>query len=346
MAAHLVVAMWFQGTDVAASSDTIKVIMWAVCIIALGSLAQLLFFVGAGIAAFKAYTSATKALTEMKGRAYPLIGSVQGVVEDVRPKVVSITESVRGIMEDARPKVASVTENVRSIVDDATPKIKAMTDDVKTISSNFVDTSVTIKEKAKEIADNVSQTVDDANQKTRAQVGKVDHMVSSAFTATGEVAAKIHHGIKVPVNEVVGWVNGAKASLDKFMSHQKSEPKATETLDSGSARTSASSSGRTAGPNLVESLLGVFRKKQSNRGGSNRRGSNAAETLARSGFPETGAGSGRGSSAEQVQAVAAQAADQDVLSDPSSTVAPSPGAQEVVDRFRESMRSVDKTKPV
>lgn len=337
MSAHLAAAMWFQGADYA-SSDSIKVLTWAVCIIAFCSFVQFLVFVGAAIGALKAYKSATKALTEMKGKAYPLIGTVQGMVEDVRPKVVSISESVKGIMEDARPKVASVTENVRSIVEDATPKAKAVTENVKTISNNLVDTSVTIKEKAKEIADNVSQTVDDANQKTRAQVGKVDHMVSSAFTATGEVAAKIHHGIKVPVNEVVGWVNGAKASLDKFMSHQKAAPKSSGTDTPGSA--SGSSSVRTAGPSLVDSLFGRLRKR------STTGGSSAAETLARSGFPETGSGSGRGSSAERYQVVAAQAAEQDVLSDPSSAIAPSPGAQEVVDRFREAMKESDTTKPV
>ena len=337
MSAHLAVAMWFQGTDVAASSDTMKVIMWAVIIIALGSLAQLLFFVGAGIAAFRAYASASKALTDVKNKAYPLIGQVQGVVEDVRPKVVSITESVRGIVEDAKPKVASVTENVRSIVDDATPKIKAMTDDAKTISSNFVDTSVTIKDKAKEIADNVTQTVDDANQKTRAQIGKVDHAVSSAFQTTGEVAAKIQHGIKVPVNEVVGWVNAAKASLDKFMNQEK-----TGADDAPGAAAATPRERSSDGP--FRGVLGFFKKVRKPPAKWHQPG--AAETLRRSGFPEKSVGAGRSTSAEQYQAVAAQAAEQDVLSDPSSAIAPSPGAQEVVDRFREAMRESDGPKPV
>ena len=336
MAAHLV-AVWFQGTDVAASADTMKVIMWAVIVIALGSLAQLLFFVGAGIAAFKAYTSATKALTDVKNKAYPLIGQVQGVVEEVRPKVVSITESVRGIVEDAKPKVASVTENVRSIVDDATPKIKAMTDDVKTISTNFVETSTTIKDKAQEIADSVTQTVDDANQKTRAQIGKVDHAVSSAFTATSEVAAKIHHGIKVPVNEVVGWVNAAKASLDKFMSHEKSAAD-----DAPGAAAATPRGGSSDGP--LSGLLGLFKKVKQPPAKWHQ--PSAADTLRRSGFPERSLGSSRGTSADQYQAVAAQAAEQDVLSDPSSAIAPSPGAQEVVDRFREAMKESDGPKPV
>ena len=332
MAAHLVAAMWFQGTDVAASSDTMKVIMWAVCVIALGSLVQLIVLAAAAIGAWKAYQGAQKALVEVKTKAYPMVASVQGVVDDVRPKIVSITENVRGIMEDARPKVASVTESVRSIVDDATPKIKAMTTDVKTISTNFVDTSTTIKDKAKEIADNVTQTVDNANQKTRAQVDRVDGIVTSAFNATGDIAAKIQHGVKVPVNEVVGWVNAAKASVDKFISHQKDA--------AGSA--AKTGSGSTEGP--LSGLMGMFRKVKQPPAKWHQPG--ASETLRRSGFPETTAGTRRGSSAEQYQAVATQAAEQDVLSDPSSAIAPMPGAQEVVDRFRQAMKDSDGPKPV
>lgn len=331
MSAHLAAVMWFQGADYA-SSDSFKLLTWAVCIIALGSLVQLAVFLGAAVAGWRAYKSATKALAEVKGKAYPLIGSVQGVVDDVRPKVVSITESVRGIMEDARPKVASVTENVRSIVDDAAPKIKAITDDAKTVSSNFVDTSVTLREKAKEIADNVTQTVDDANQKTRAQIGKVDHMVSSAFQATGDVAAKIHHGIKVPVNEVVGWVNAAKASLDKFMSHEKAAGK------DAAAKTSKPTGGSTDGP--LSGLLGMFRKVKQPPAKWHQPGS-ASETLTKSGFPE----SGRAAAAERSQVLAAQAAEHDVLNDPSSAVVASPGAQEVVDRFLAEHKD-DMPKPV
>ncbi len=332
MAAHVVAAMWFQGTDVAASSDTMKVIMWAVCVIALGSLVQLIVLAAAAIGAWKAYQGAQKALVEVKGKAYPMVASMQGVVDDVRPKIVAITENVRGIVEDARPKVASVTESVRSIVDDATPKIKAMTTDVKTISTNFVETSTTIKDKAKEIADNVTQTVDNANQKTRAQVDRVDGIVTSAFNATGDIAAKIQHGVKVPVNEVVGWVNAAKASVDKFMNHQKDATGTPAKTGSGSAE----------GP--LSGLMGMFRKAK--QPPVKRRQPNASETLTRAGFPETSAGSRRESSAEQYQAVATQAAEQDVLSDPSSAIAPMPGAQEVVDRFRQAMKDSDGPKPV
>lgn len=341
MSAHLVLGMWFQGMDVAASSDSIHWLVVFVGIIALGSLVQLLVLAGVGFGTWKAYRSATKALNEVKGKAYPMVASVQGVVDDIRPKVVSITESVRSIVEDAKPKVASVTENVRSIMEDATPKMKVVTENVKTVTTNFAETTTTLKEKAQTIAGNVTETVEDANKKTRAQVDRVDGMISSAFTATGEIAGKIQHGIKVPVNEVVGWVNAGKASLDKFMSHQKSAPKeGTGTAEGGprgaSGNRSRGSSGRTGGPTLVDSVLGIFNKKKSAAGGRS-----AAETLTRSGFPETG----RGASAEQYQAVAAQAAEHDVLSDPSSAVPPSPGAQEVVDRFRESMKG-ETPKPV
>ncbi len=332
MSAHLVLGMLFQGTDVAASSDSIHWLVVFVGIIALGSLVQLLVLAGAAFGAWKAYKSATKALNEVKGKAYPMVASVQGVVDDIRPKVVSITESVRSIVEDAKPKVASVTESVRSIMEDATPKVKVMTENVKTITTNFAETSTTLKDKAQSIAGSVTETVENANKKTRAQVDRVDGMVTSAFNATGEIAAKVQHGIKVPVNEVVGWVNAAKASLDKFMSHQKAEVKEEEAVDPAKA-----TSGSADGP--LSGLLGLFRKPKQPPAKWHQ--PSAAETLTRSGSSE----SGRGAAAERYQAAATQAAEHDVLNDPSSAVVASPGAQEVVDRFMAEHRD-EMPKPI
>ena len=338
MSAHLVAAMWFQGTDVTVSSDSMKLLVIFVGVIALGALVQLAVILGAAYAAWRAYASAQKALNEVKGKAYPMVASVQGFVDDLRPKVVSITESVRAIVEDAKPKVASVTENVRaivedakpkvasvtenvrSIVEDATPKVKAVTENVKTVTDNFTQTTTTFKEKAQAIAGDVTETVGDANKKTRAQVDRVDGMISSAFTATGEIAGKIQHGIKVPVNEVVGWVNAAKASVDKFMNHEKAAGK------DAAASTPKAAGGSEDGP--LSGLLGLFRKPKQPPAKWHQPGS-ASETLTTSGFPE----SGRGAAAERYQAAATQAADHDVLNDPSSAVVASPGAQEVVDRF-------------
>ncbi len=331
MSAHLVLGMLFQGTDIAASSDSIHWLVVFVGIIALGSLVQLLVLAGAAFGAWKAYKSATKALNEVKGKAYPMVASVQGVVDDIRPKVVSITESVRSIVEDAKPKVASVTESVRSIMEDATPKVKVMTENVKTITTNFAETSTTLKDKAQSIAGNVTETVENANKKTRAQVDRVDGMVTSAFNATGEIAAKVQHGIKVPVNEVVGWVNAAKASLDKFMSHQKAEVKEDEAVDPAKA-----TGGSADGP--LSGLLGLFRKPKQPPAKWHQ--PSAAETLTRSGFPESGRGA-----AERYQAAATQAAEHDVLNDPSSAVVASPGAQEVVDRFMAEHRD-EMPKPI
>ncbi len=323
MSAHLAVSgMWLQGADYA-SSDTMKVLMWAVIVIAFCSFVQFCVVVGIALAGLRIYKNAEKALTEAKGKAYPLIGTVQGVVQDVRPKIVSITESVKNIIEDARPKIASVTASVQSIVEDATPKVKAVTENVKTISTNVAETSTTWKDKAKVIADDVTETVGDANKKTRAQVDRVDSMVNSAFTATSEVAAKINHGIRVPVNEVVGWVNGLKAGIDKLFSHKKQAstpgPSVTGKPNSGSPISDVASSRQTAEPDYPP-------------------------TATRESAPPVISGSTYG--ADHTQAVATLAAEQDVLSDPSSAVAPSPGAQEVVDRFLSSQGEDDLPKPV
>ena len=318
MSAHFGnVGTWLQGADLA-SPDSAKLVTF-VGIIAVSLAFLALVVLGALIAAFLAYRKVSSLLHETHLKTMPVIASVQKIVEDARPKVASITENVRSIVEDVRPKVASVTENIRSIVEDTTPKVKAVTENVKTVAANFTDTTTTLKDKVREIADNVTDTVGDANKKTRAQVDRVDNMVNSAFTATSDVAAKIHHGIKVPVNEIVGWVNGVKAGLDKFLSHKK--------LNFGEK------------PSGIH--VAPFKAPAS-----------AKQTVAPD-YPPTASGepaapvvSDRPFASDRFQAAASRAAEEDILSDPSSAVAPSPGAQEVVDRFMHNSEKDEKPKPV
>ncbi len=128
----------------------------------------------------------------MKQKAFPLIASIQEVVQD------------------AKPKVQKITANVQEIVADATPK-------VKTVTANVADISNVAREKVHEFEatlDKANETVRAANDKTRAQVDKVDGMVSSALKTTSDVSNTIQRGIRAPIMEVAGVVNGIKAALD------------------------------------------------------------------------------------------------------------------------------------
>ena len=116
------------------------------------------------------------------------------------------------LMADFKQKSMPIIGNVNRIVEDATPKVKTVTD-------NFAETSTVIR---RQVADfnstltETNQTLKEANRKTQAQVARVDGMVASTLTSAGDIASTIQQGIRTPVREVAGLVNGLKAGLDVF----------------------------------------------------------------------------------------------------------------------------------
>ena len=158
------------------STDSQHWLVIFVGVIAFCSLVQFLVLVGAGIGMLKAWKSVSVLMTDFKQKSMPIIG------------------------------------NVNRIVEDATPKVKTVTD-------NFAETSTVIR---RQVADfnstltETNQTLKEANRKTQAQVARVDGMVASTLTSAGDIASTIQQGIRTPVREVAGLVNGLKAGLDVF----------------------------------------------------------------------------------------------------------------------------------
>ena len=64
-------------------------------------------------------------------------------------------------------------------------------------------------------------TASDLNAKARAQAARVDGMVTSVLNTTAEITETIQKGIKVPVREVSGLMNGLKAGLDVLVGRAK-----------------------------------------------------------------------------------------------------------------------------
>jgi hypothetical protein len=117
---------------------------------------------------------------------------------------------VLAIAEEFRIRATPIIDRAEDLVKETLPKIR-------TISDNLVEASEVVKAKAHEF----DSTLTDVNQKTKAQVARVDGMVSTALTATGALAEMIHKGIRTPVVEVVGVINGFKAGIDVLMSKSK-----------------------------------------------------------------------------------------------------------------------------
>jgi len=114
------------------------------------------------------------------------------------------------IAEDLRVRVLPIISGTHELIRDNSPKVKVITE-------NFVEASHVIRSKAQEF----DVTASDLNAKTRAQAARIDGIVTSVLNTTVEITETIQKGIKVPVREVSGLVNGLKAGLDVLVGRAK-----------------------------------------------------------------------------------------------------------------------------
>jgi hypothetical protein len=114
------------------------------------------------------------------------------------------------IAEEIRVKMLPIITGTHELIRDNAPKVKIITE-------NFVETSHVIRSKAQDF----DVTASDLNAKTRAQAARVDGMVTSVLNTTAEISESIQKGIKIPVREVSGVMNGLKAGLDVLVGRAK-----------------------------------------------------------------------------------------------------------------------------
>jgi len=114
------------------------------------------------------------------------------------------------IAEEIRLKMLPIITDSHDFIRETTPKMKIITE-------NFVETSHTIRSKAQEF----DVTASDLNQKTRAQVARVDGIVTSVLDTTSDISETVQRGIRIPLREVSGLMNGLKAGLDVLVGRAK-----------------------------------------------------------------------------------------------------------------------------
>jgi hypothetical protein len=115
------------------------------------------------------------------------------------------------IAEELRARAIPIIDTAEDLIKETVPKMK-------TITENLLETSHIVRAKAQEF----DVTLTDANRRAKAQIVRVDGMVETALTATGALAEIIHQGVRKPVLEISGLVNGVKAGLTVLLSKSKS----------------------------------------------------------------------------------------------------------------------------
>ena len=229
MPALSAIAVFFQD-DLSLARD-LHQIMIAEWIIAICILLIILALVGAVIFVLilvrKVETKIENATKTVQARAIPLVaqgqdilGKVQGIIAEVRPKVTSVTDDVQHISGVVKTKVDEIGGTVSKVVgevSEAVTKVTAQVGDTVTKVKDQVDDTVTkAKGQVDDTLSKVSTTVQDVNGKTQAQVQRVNGIVTEALTTTEQVSRSVQHGIKVPVETIIGWVASAKTGIEQL----------------------------------------------------------------------------------------------------------------------------------
>ncbi len=218
MPALSTVAMFFQDTTSLASD--VHSLMIAEWIIAVCILLVILGLIGAIIAVYLIVRNVQKKVDNVtktvQARAMPLIGQgqdlltkVQEIVGDLKPKIASVSGDVTHISGVVKEKVDEISVTVTKVVGEVSETVTKVTGQVG-------ETVTKVSGQVGETVTQVNSTVQDVNGKTQAQVARVNGMVSEVLTSTEQVSRSIQHGIRVPVDKMVGWVALAKAGLESL----------------------------------------------------------------------------------------------------------------------------------
>jgi len=137
---------------------------------------------------------------------------VQAIVFVVMAVGASKTQKrVLGMVDEVHETALPAIRSVQELVREMTPKIRI-------ISDNLLETSHVVRAKAQEL----DVTLTDVNVKTRRQVAHVDALVTATLDATASLAAAVEKGIRGPVREISGVMNGLKAGMDVLVGRVKS----------------------------------------------------------------------------------------------------------------------------
>lgn len=137
-----------------------------------------------------------------------------------------IQKKLMGHIESINAKLLPIMDKSNVIMADMTPQLKDIAVRAKVISGHVEEISAAVRDKVNEFGPTISaanQTINeatatarDANARTRGQVHRVDTMVSGVLDAVTEFGRAIESGIKTPVREVSGIVEGLKTGFATF----------------------------------------------------------------------------------------------------------------------------------
>jgi methyl-accepting chemotaxis protein len=163
--------------DTAALQHDVHLMMIFMCVIMIAVAIGFLGVSVAGVQALRLMRKGEEMAERLEGKVSPMADKTRALVEELGPKVTTITTNVE-----------QITYTVRGKVDE------------------FAAT-----------AGDINKTVKDANKRTQAQVARVDGMVNEALTTAHSVSRTMQDGVRRPVQQIAGIVAGLKKGVETWV---------------------------------------------------------------------------------------------------------------------------------
>ncbi|HEV2577374.1 MAG TPA: hypothetical protein VGU25_09205 [Acidobacteriaceae bacterium] len=124
-----------------------------------------------------------------------LIRKFEGMAERAEAKVSPMVEKTRLLIEDVGPKVRTISTNVEQIT--------------YTVRTKVDEYSAT--------ADEINRTVKDANKRTQEKVARVDGMVNEALNTAHHVSRTVQDSVRKPVQQLAGIIEAVKRGAETLV---------------------------------------------------------------------------------------------------------------------------------
>ena len=166
-----------QGSTDAFSAHDVHLIMIFMAVIMVALVGQAVGVFIAGAFAAKLFHKVEKLGESFDEKAAPILQKSSELLNELAPKVRSISENVDQMSYTMRAKVDEIGETVSQI----------------------------------------NRTVQDVNERSKMQVSRVNGIVTEALDATEDISRTVQQGIRVPVRQVMGIIAGVKAGLETLL---------------------------------------------------------------------------------------------------------------------------------
>lgn len=124
-----------------------------------------------------------------------LFRKLEELAERADAKVSPMLDKTHALVEELGPKVTTITKNVEQISYTVRGKV-----------DEFAAT-----------ADEINRTVKDANKRTHAQVARVDGIVSDAMETAQHVSHTVQDGVRKPVQQIAGIIAGVRSAVETWV---------------------------------------------------------------------------------------------------------------------------------